>query len=294
MKILRNKKIIIAFLIIILIVLIFRFLGNLNIVLNYLFNRIERFELDNKLSSVVIVGAARNIEGYLDKTFEIIEMISECFTKSHIIIYENDSTDKTLDKLNEWKNKNNDKLDISIITEKGLPGLRTQRLSYARNKLLDEAIKKQTEYLIVLDLDRINHDLTRDAFLSSFNLDVEWAGVFANQLDQYYDLWALRTIDDWLQCDCWECNNTKKDINYCVNSRFRTIDISTTPIEVVSAFGGIGIYKTKYLNNCHYYGGENDKEICEHVKFNKDIQKNNGKLYINPKMINSNNSNNYH
>jgi hypothetical protein len=41
------------------------------------------------------------------------------------------------------------------------------------------------------------------------------------------------------------------------------------------------------LNNCKYDGGAGNKELCEHVAFHDDIIKNGGKIYINPKMINT-------
>lgn len=240
--------------------------------------------LDNILSSVVIVGCARNISSSLDKTIEIIKMIQSCFKEYHVIIYENDSNDDTLDKLNKWSIEDN---KVEIITEKNILGPRTQRLSHGRNILMKKALTYNSEYVVVIDLDIINHDLTKESFMSSFRDDIDWAGMFANQSEIYYDLWALRSIDDWLNFDCLLCINKTKDEEYCLKSRFKKIPRTDQPIEVNSAFGGLGIYKTKYLTNAEYYGGENNKEECEHVKFHEEIRMNKGKLYINPSMINS-------
>ena len=74
--------------------------------------------------------------------------------------------------------------------------------------------------------------------------------------------------------------------NEC-NSKNIHIPGDSDLIEVKSCFGGLGIYKTKFIKNCKYYGGEDtDNEVCEHVAFNECIYANGGKLFINPKMIN--------
>ena len=86
--------------------------------------------------------------------------------------------------------------------------------------------------------------------------------------------------------DCWKCVEEKHNIDYCLNSRQINIKMSPELIEVNSCFGGIAIYKTKYLKNCNYYGGEGKNQKCEHVKLNEDIRKNGGKIYINPEFIN--------
>jgi hypothetical protein len=248
-------------------------------------NNIENF-IPYEENSVTIVGTARNIDKYLDKIIEKIEMISSLFKKSNIVIYENDSNDKTINILINWKN--NSKLNIRIISEKNIPGKRTHRLSYARNKLLNIALELNNYYLVVMDLDNVNLLLTKKYFLSSFNYKNDWACLCANQKDKYYDLWALRTKDDWLNFDCWECVNKKKNVNFCVNSRYKNLPKQKELIEVNSCFGGLAIYKIKYLKDCKYYGGTNNDEVCEHVNLNNDIRlKNNGKIYINTNMINS-------
>jgi hypothetical protein len=271
------------------------------IILYIILNNIDDDVIDNytknylKNKSATIVGTARDIQKYLYYTIKKIEMISSLFGNINIIVYENDSIDDTLDILNKWKN--NSKYNIKIISEKNLPGKRTQRLSYARNILLNEALKLNNEYFIVMDLDDVNSLLTKKRFVSSFLYNNDWSCLCANQKYNYYDLWALRTKDDWLNYDCWDCIKNKKesgkeyDKEYekCVGSKFKNLKPQKDLLEVNSCFGGLAIYKTKYIKNCKYYGGEGDKEVCEHVNFNKEIiEKNKGKIFINTNMINGN------
>jgi hypothetical protein len=236
---------------------------------------------------VVILGTARNVDKYLPIIFEKIDMITTCFKKSHVIIYENDSTDNTYEMLQNWFHINTNYEKI-VISESNIKGLRTHRLSYARNKLLKEALKLKTKYIVVMDLDDVNIGLTKEGFMSSFKYKNDWAMIGANQQNNYYDIWALRTFDDWVPFDWVECRDIEnKPIEYCLHSRYRKLKPSDKLIEVKSCFGGLAIYKTSYLKNCKYYGGSGEKEYCEHVLLHNEIRnKNNGKIYINTKMIN--------
>ena len=252
----------------------------------YFFNKMCNKENFKNNTDIVIVGTAKNIEMHIPNVIEKLEMIADIFRNSKIIIYENDSLDDTLKLLNNWKDKS--PFDIEIISEKNIEGKRTHVLSNARNLLLKKALELQTEYLLVIDLDDSIYDLTQQSILSNFkHNDIDWACLGANQEYEYYDVWALRTFDDWLPFDWVECRDEeKKDISYCLYSRYRKIEKTPNLIEVKSCFGGTAIYKTKYLKNCSYYGGTGQKEVCEHVKFNECIRKNGGRIYINPEFIN--------
>lgn len=259
---------------------------------NYFFEDEKEGYEYSKLSSVTIVGTAKNIEKYLPNTLKKLEMIARLFNEHQIIIYENDSKDNTLNFLQEWKNNSGDEYKIKIISERNIVGKRTHVLSYARNVLLKEALKNNHEYLIVIDLDDVISDLDEKGILSSFdyNNKIDWAGIGGNQ-NIYYDIWALRTKDDWLKFDWMDCYNETNDYDNCCISRHKEIDPNEDIIEVDSCFGGVMIYKTKYLQDSFYYGGggddeDEDKEFCEHVNFNNVIRiKNNGRIFINPRMI---------
>ena len=213
-------------------------------------------------------------------------MIANIFQNSNIIIYENDSIDKTLRILQKWAK--NSKYNIKIISEKNVPGKRTHRLAHGRNILLNEALILNNDYFVVIDLDNVINDLTIDSFNTCFNYNnIDWAMLGANQEEFYYDIWALRTKDNWLNFDWAKCHYDLGDTNFCLKSRIRKLKIQDELIEVDSCFGGLAIYKTKYLKNCKYYGGDDDDEICEHVPFHDDIRrKNNGRIFINTKLIN--------
>lgn len=240
---------------------------------------------------IIIVGCARNIEKYLYKSLTKINMIKDLFKSAKVFIYENDSTDKTLEILKDWENKN----IIKLFTEKNVPGKRTERLAHGRNILYNEAMKYNFDLLIVMDLDNVIELLSKEGILSCFDIKEDWAMLGGNQLGNYYDVWALRTYDDWMPFDWEECYYiNKKSKNYCFHSRLKNIPINSNPIKVKSCFGGIAIYKRQYLNNCSYgnglQGDINKYEICEHVPFNACIIRNGGNIYINPKLISYDNT----
>jgi glycosyltransferase involved in cell wall biosynthesis len=247
-------------------------------------NTVERMiETKNPSNSTVVVGTARDISSYLPKTIEKMEMIGNLFQTQQYIIFENDSKDDTLHVLQQWEKNNS---NVTIITETNVPGPRTQRLAYARNLLMKKALSMNSDYIVVMDLDDVNLDITKEAFLSSFEYN-NWAVMTANQSEKMYDLWGLRTFDNWLEFDCWHCIKTEnKSKDFCLYSRYKHIEKNHPLIKVKSAFGGLAIYNTSYLDPTInlYFGGTGEQEVCEHVSFHESI---NGNIYINPRMINS-------
>ena len=101
----------------------------------------ENFENKKIKESVVIVGCAKNIEKNLPTSLKKIDMLINLFEKSNVIIFENDSTDNTLNILTKWKGDRNNIEIISEIKENNpiLRKDRTYRLAYGRNLLLDKA-----------------------------------------------------------------------------------------------------------------------------------------------------------
>jgi hypothetical protein len=248
-------------------------------------------------SNFLIVGLVRDCEKILHK--EILK-INKAFSGSASIkwlIIESDSVDKTV---NELKNLR-DKFGIKFITLGKLINKyskRTERLAHCRNRYLEE-IKlndeyKDIDYVVVADLDGINSDLTSRAVKSCWNFDIEWDACFANQSQAYYDIFALRH-NAWSPTNCMEsCDFLIKNGISRYNAEYATIwsrmikiDPLMQPIEVNSAFGGLGIYKKKVLIKGKYYGlNSQGGECCEHVSFHEQLRTMKFKLYIIPSLIN--------
>jgi hypothetical protein len=251
----------------------------------------EDYEYDSNLKNkmkqynVIFAGACRSVEPHIQNILNHIEKCGKKFNDYSVIIYENDSSDKTREILNENKRNNYH----YIFEDKILEPKRTKRLERARNIILDKAREinknKYYQYLIILDMDDVNDKGKFVETIDNCFLTEDWDVMTANQKGLYYDLWALRNKD--LDYDCWmELDNDKQPCD-----KFKIKYNSNELIEVDSAFGGTAIYKLSAIPDVCYYNGEhpNGKEKCEHVDFNKCIKNHGGKIFINPDFINDGN-----
>ena len=280
--------------------------------------------LSNKFKNkkVVFAGCARDCEKYLEKTLSNIDYYASLFEKSYQIIVENGSKDNTREILKSKKNPN-----CYYLFEDHLDGYRTrgERLERARNKIIEkirnEPNLRKCDLLVILDFDdsgeyRVdNKNILKslEFLFSKKNI----AGIFANQLGTYYDMWALRDEkycknDFWvevIQNICAKSYPIDK-IGHEILERVRdtyikkktySFNINQEPINVYSAFGGFGIYKMEnILNNKRSYEGTQTIELkfrdnsttltkfqkCEHVNFNLGFIDQNCELYILPYLIN--------
>jgi len=246
---------------------------------------------------IVIASIARNVASTFNSDYERITASFSDFEIVNWIVIESNSTDDSIKVLDRFSKLSTNIINISMRSEFNGKHLRTQELAKARNKYLEIfrkiCIKNDIEYLVVCDLNNLNNKLTKSAIQSCWE-NRNWAAVTANQAGPYYDVWALRH-KYWNNYDCWEryeelkklYNKSRLALWESVYSRMINIPSNSNWIKVDSAFGGIAVYKTKYINGCKYVGiTSKGKQVCEHVSFNEGIINNNGSIYINPKLIN--------
>jgi len=233
---------------------------------------------------VCVAICVRNCGRFLENSLSRLESICSCFQQSSIVFYENGSSDNSRKKLESYckANKNailiKEDYDISQYP-------RTVRLARGRNLCLDICKKMKPEYTVVLDLDDVIQGLEVESFLTAFDQPYEWDALFGNQKGTYYDLWALRTYDCWMQYDLWEAITWIPWEEVFVPSCFRNVPKEAV-IPVISAFGGLAIYKQASLENCFYYGHKNYRECCEHVHLHKQMVNKRKKLFILGSLIN--------
>ena len=238
-----------------------------------------------KETHVIFGGPLRNVEKYLQKNLDNIDKCGSLFASYALILYENDSTDNTRDIMIKNKKDNY----YYIFEDKVKEPSRTARLANGHNLILNKAreINKNNLnkyiYLILLDMDDVNNSgMFIDTIHTCFKYK-NWSAMFPTQTDKYYDIWALR-IKDTFDYDCW----AKKNIHLLENSKKEQKYYEPGQlIEVISAFGGAGIYRLESIpDKCKYIGKYYDNnEVCEHVPFNICISESGGKLYINTSFI---------
>jgi hypothetical protein len=263
----------------------------------------------------VIVGCLKNSAQHLPYVFQNLEKIASFYDDVAFIFIENDSIDNTKLLISEWgKNQSNFKL-FSLDGLDDYEKNRTVRLEIARNAYINSIIENKKlhdfNHMIVMDMDdRGAHPLNPSDLsnaLNFLNSQVAHAAVFANQSVKYYDLWALRhpqlcPFDFWHEVLSEALNSTsdQEAFDKVYTKLPKRIPIDTPPIQVESAFGGLGIYKIHYVlnNKSRYIGHEykyfiNDNIIfsklqtCEHVSFHRGIAAQGGQMFILPYLVNS-------
>jgi hypothetical protein len=248
-------------------------------------------------SKVLIVGLARNCEDVIER--EILK-VSSAFSKAktlNFLIIESDSDDRTVTTLKKLS-ENNGFEYLTLGNLRNQYPKRTERIAICRNCYLEELRTrneyKDIDYVVVADLDGVNSELTAIAVESCWKLSEDWDACFANQSKAYYDIWALRH-KTWCPNDCWQTysflqsNGVSKfsALEAAVYSRMISISHNKDPIEVDSAFGGLGIYKKSAISLGEHVGIDgNNEEICEHVHLHKVMRDKNMRLYIAPSLIN--------
>lgn len=250
--------------------------------------------------SILIVGLARDVETVL--TREILA-VNEAFSevgKVYWYVVESDSSDNTVGSLNTLSTILSRFEFVSLGKLKERLVKRTERLAFCRNVYLSKFRELggpgAFKYLAVVDLDGVCGSLTSEAVKSCFGgREQYWDVCCANQSGPYYDIWALRH-PLWSPNDCWQQARFLERFGFSaqrarqmsVGNRMITISPKADWIQVISAFGGCAIYKSHTLTDLKYSGlDETGDEICEHVEFNRQIVRNGGRIYINPRFINS-------
>lgn len=277
--------------IILLSILIILFILLIVLYINYIKDSFSNNEI--VVPSVIIAGCARDCSKYLPKVLNKIKELSTN-KKVYFIFYENDSKDNTLELL---QNFIKDKTGI-VITEKLNIKRRTSRIAHCRNKILEHIMNnnldKKYEYFINMDLDNVNVNLNVSSVNKCLNESNKWDIASVNQTNYYYDLWALRANHKNNNCWNWDiCFKTldKWFPNIKELKNKKNIKTNLQYIPVLSAFGGLTIYKTFLLKNS-WYSGEDKKNLkvddCEHVNFHDSILKNypNIRFFIIPYMTN--------
>ena len=206
----------------------------------------------------VIGLTVRDCEKYLDKIFQNIEKLDNFFEDVHIIFFYDRSKDKTLEKLNSFKEKYEDRLIIIENSNKQLSKYRTIRIAYGRNtikKYIDNHFPNY-DYFIIMDADDVCCGDLRIDIIKKYIENTNWDSLSFNRKpnEDYYDSWALsiypcvihylKYIDAHREC-VFIKDLLKKRLNKLKEGEL---------LEVYSAFAGFAIYRNKKFKNCYYDG----------------------------------------
>lgn len=198
--------------------------------------------------SVCICTLLHNDEQNYEQIIKTIRSIQSLFHKSFVIFAESNSTDNTVELFSKTENA------LFIHLENASEyAQRNAYLSFVNKN------RRQFDCMIVLDTEVVKKPLNKSIFSCFENPKyMSWDAVFANQSYKYYDIKSLRS------------NNLKSMIH---------IPSDEKPIPVISAFGGLAIYKVVHLEKCEY-------KSDGHVSFNTMFHQSGGtRMFIEPSLV---------
>lgn len=234
--------------------------------------------------SVAICGLARDVGEVLPLTMRRMERLGGLFRQYQVVIYENDSQDDTLAKLEAWQARNP---RVRVVAEQRDDPVnptkrclaRAARMAYYRNQC-QQYIKKHfgdCDEVILVDTD-LRGGWSDDGIANTYGHDgwdfVGSYGIIYKRLGSQpnvplqYDAWAYRDFgsDEPLQT---------MDVNY------RRWQRGEPFVRVNSCFGGLGIYDSQA-----YFSGLYDGSDTEHVPFHRRLREQGyDRLFLNPSQL---------
>jgi len=212
-----------------------------------------------KTIKMFICGCIRDSGKYLNDVFQNIKNIEEFLDDYHIIMCYDKSDDDSLELLNKYNEYYKDKMSL-LIGQDELSDIRTQNISNARNKILNE-IKildySDFDYFIMMDMDDVcSKPINTEVFDYIVNTErstpLEWDSISFNRLD-YYDIWALSIHPYTFSCLHYPLYTTivNRMKNFIKHKLYKSAkqDGNKGLVYCLSAFNGFSIYrKDKFLN----------------------------------------------
>ena len=237
-----------------------------------------------KPKSVIIGGIAKNIEKSFPDLIQNLDNIKSVFDSSITFLVIDENDDNTENLLKQYA----ETTDNTYLFKISNSGHRTERIANARNKVLEVSEPYLDKYQFFLTFDLDFKKIPPPSIVDTLKSHNSWDVATANTPGYYYDRWALRTKES--KDSCWKNHkdrNCDKPLSMWLPNSLHEhqIPTDTPPIEVISAFGGLAIYKNNLLKqcrqnkDCNYSGncekGEkcsfNKNMDCEHVHFHKKL-----------------------
>lgn len=246
----------------------------------------------------LVCGIARNCGGTLGPSIAALRQAAGGFRHVAFLVVESDSTDDTVAVLERLEQSDPSFRHLALGSLRHRMKERTERIAHCRNRIVDELSRNDAycdvDYVVVADLDGVNLSLMKAALEHPWQSAAPWDAVMANQEGPYYDVWALRHAE-WSPNDCWRAFAVLRPLfgeeaafAAAVTARQMKLPPTAEPVEVESAFGGLGIYTRSAFLAGRYRGRDDDGQpVCEHVPFHRDLRVRGYRLFIDPALLNS-------
>lgn len=247
--------------------------------------RCRRGYLQMTRSRAVITGLARDLEDVLPASIARIRGLCDLFADARVVVFENDSRDRTRQILCDWAASDHRVTAICEDSHDPVNGdnrcaRRAERMARYRARCHAEVLQRFRPYgsVIVVDFDAVGGWSTDGIantfghsgwdFVGSNGLIYRRSGWHANVV-RHYDTWALRFDDGY------------RPIATAVAARY-VYHRGEPLVPVTSCFGGVGIYSMEAFAAGRYEGGDD----MEHVAFHRAmVAKGFSRLFLNPSQI---------
>lgn len=256
--------------------------------------------IDNKTIALGIL--ARNCKESLLRNIPRVEAIGQVFMDYHVVIYENDSKDGTVEALQAWSARNPHVTAICEQThEQTIPNKnmqspyplksvhRIERMARFRNRVLDEVRRRYEPDLfcfIDIDVEGFEPVAVVDAICHA---PADWGALFASGHYLFrktdgsdvtpafqYDSYAFVPEGvDPMATGRWVVEHQFHDVTSWL---FEMLVRRHNYLSCVSAFNGIGIYRWEAIRDLNFTVMQTPELeavsacFCEHVPFNMAIR----------------------
>lgn len=238
-------------------------------------------------SKIVITGLTRDNEKRIRKNLENMLEIGRKFQDFRIVIYENDSSDKTRDILEEYAQNHK---QVEVI-ECDVPrcrfgadkayadGLQSKsritKMTNYRNKYLEYIYEKYSDYdyMFVCDWD-MEGVFFSNGFFHALHQTEKYSAVFANGVASIPGLGVVAPYDGMAYSKGKKFEDNS--IVWKFFQQFRECNNAEGPVDVDSAFNGGGLYVLKDILGLKYH----DNVRCEHNSLHYQLKDKQKKLAI--------------
>ncbi len=251
-----------------------------------------------RTSKVLICALARDVEPLLELFIYRITEFGKQWKDYRVIIFENDSSDKTPQILRGWQQTNpkvramTEKLKWPSAVKAGLQSAaRFDKMAYCRNrclKVVKEPEYDDFDYVLVTESDLKGGFSTRGVANSlGWQSALNWDAMIAygvhleGGLRFFYDPLAFKSSEGkrvrWFRPP--QTPAEAKDMSW--TKFFFMAKKNDRPFPVRSSGGGVWLYRRKSLKDVWYQGKD-----CEHIGLHEQmISQGHDRIYVNPSML---------
>ena len=218
-------------------------------------------------STLVMCGLCRDIEQSVSKNIHLLEVVGSRFRDYRIVLFENDSKDRTLERLREHSIHNERIVvlsqsfgDQAMNSYGPISQKRIDRMAHFRNQYLDYVKQNLSDFDLVMMLDMdVEGYFNIDGLMEVVANQDQWDGVFCNGITSVPGTFGLVEA----MYDGFAYLGAEESFENCISSKGASLPtmlrrlwnmqfLSEKWIPVKSAFNGAGIYKMKMIQQSKF------------------------------------------